>query len=156
VLSEYSYTLETLIQAGNRGVAVAYVPVRTNPQTRPSRLMRSIPHYLTYSGSTIVRAYTMYRPLRVFSSVGGLLILGGLALLLRFSYFFLIGQGGGHVQSVIVSAILLIVGFQILLIGLLADLISGNRKILEELLYRLRRVELEMPPALKNSDEDQV
>jgi glycosyltransferase involved in cell wall biosynthesis len=156
VLSEYSYTLETLIQAGNRGVAVAYVPVRTNPQTRPSRLMRSIPHYLTYSGSTIVRAYTMYRPLRVFSSVGGLLILGGLALLLRFSYFYLIGQGGGHVQSVIVSAILLIVGFQILLIGLLADLISGNRKILEELLYRLRRVELEMPPAPKNSDEDQV
>ena len=77
MLSEYSYTLETLIQAGNRGVAVAYVPVRTNPQTRPSRLIRSIPHYLTYSGSTIVRAYTMYRPLRVFSSVGGLLILGG-------------------------------------------------------------------------------
>jgi len=154
VLSEYSYTLETLIQAGNRGVAVAYVPVRTNPQTRPSRLMRSIPHYLTYSGSTIVRAYTMYRPLRVFSSVGGLLILGGLALLLRFLYFYSIGQGGGHVQSVIVSAILLIVGFQILLIGLLADLISGNRKILEEVLYRLRRVELELPTTQNNSDED--
>jgi glycosyltransferase involved in cell wall biosynthesis len=156
VLSEYSYTLETLIQAGNRGVAVAYVPVRTNPQTRPSRLIRSIPHYLTYSGSTIVRAYTMYRPLRVFSSVGGLLILGGLVLLLRFLYFYFIGQGGGHVQSVIISAILLIVGFQILLIGLLADLISGNRKILEEVLYRLRRVELKLPTDPKNRDEDQV
>lgn len=156
VLSEYSYTLETLIQAGNRGVAVAYVPVRTNPQTRPSRLMRSIPHYLTYSGSTIVRAYSMYRPLRVFSSVGGLLITGGLVLALRFLYFYLIGQGGGHIQSVILSAILLIVGFQILLIGLLADLISGNRKILEEVLYRLRRVELEKSTAQNNGDEDQA
>jgi glycosyltransferase involved in cell wall biosynthesis len=159
VLSEYSYTLETLIQAGNRGVAVAYVPVRTNPQTRPSRLIRSIPHYLTYSGSTIVRAYTMYRPLRVFSSVGGLLILAGLVLALRFLYFYLIGQGGGHIQSVILSAILFIVGFQILLIGLLADLISGNRKIMEEVLYRLRRVELELPTDPKNNpsgnDEDQ-
>jgi hypothetical protein len=86
--------------------------------------------------------------------VGGLLILGGLALLLRFLYFYSIGQGGGHVQSVIVSAILLIVGFQILLIGLLADLISGNRKILEEVLYRLRRVELELPTTQNNSDED--
>ena len=156
VLSEYSYTLETLIQAGNRGVAVAYVPVRTNPQTRPSRLMRSIPHYLTYSGSTIVRAYTMYRPLRVFSSVGGLLIIGGLALVVRFLYFYFTGRGGGHIQSVIISAILLIVGFQILLIGLLADLISGNRKILEEVLYRLRRVELEVPPAQNTRDEDQA
>jgi glycosyltransferase involved in cell wall biosynthesis len=151
VLSEYSYTLETLIQAGNRGMAVAYVPVRTNPQTRPSRLMRSIPHYLTYSGSTIVRAYTMYRPLRVFSSVGSLLILGGLVLALRFLYFYLIGQGSGHIQSVILSAVLLIVGFQILLIGLLADLVSGNRKIMEEVLYRLRRVELEMPTSQKNN-----
>ena len=155
VLSEYSYTLETLIQAGNRGISVAYVPVRTNPDTRPSRLMRSIPHYLTYSGSTIVRAYTMYRPMRVFSTLGGLLILAGMVLALRFLYFYIIGQGGGHIQSVILSAILLIIGFQILLIGLLADLISGNRKILEEVLYRLRRVELEIPPSQKNGDEDQ-
>lgn len=154
VLSEYSYTLETLIQAGNRGMAVAYVPVRTNPQTRPSRLIRSIPHYLTYSGSTILRAYTMYRPLRVFSSVGILLILTGTVLALRFLYFFLIGQGGGHIQSVILSAILLIIGFQILLIGLLADLVSGNRKILEEVLYRLRRVELEIPTSQNKNDED--
>jgi glycosyltransferase involved in cell wall biosynthesis len=155
VLSEYSYTLETLIQAGNRGISVAYVPVRTNPNTRPSRLMRSIPHYLTYSGSTILRAYTMYRPLRVFSTLGGLLILGGMVLALRFLYFYIIGQGGGHVQSVILSAILLIIGFQILLIGLLADLISGNRKILEEVLYRLRRVELEIPTDQTNSNENQ-
>jgi hypothetical protein len=152
VLSEYSYTLETLIQAGNRGVAVAYVPVRTNPKTRPSRLMRSVPHYLAYSGSTIVRAYTMYRPLRVFSLLGGLLIFAGMLLALRFLYFYLIGQGGGHIQSVILSAVLLIIGFQILLIGLLADLVSGNRKILEEVLYRLRRVELEIPVSQDRQD----
>jgi len=155
VLSEYSYTLETLIQAGNRGITVAYVPVRTNPNTRPSRLVRSIPHYLTYSGSTIVRAYTMYRPLRVFASLGSLLILAGTILVLRFLYFYIIGQGGGHVQSVVLSAIFLIIGFQILLIGLLADLISGNRKILEEVLYRLRRIELEIPTDQHNGDEDQ-
>jgi glycosyltransferase involved in cell wall biosynthesis len=141
VLSEYSYTLETLIQAGARKMAVAYVPVRTNPQTRPSRLMRSIPHYLTQSSTTILRAYTMYRPLRVFLALGILLIIAGLIPGLRFLYYFFIGQSSGHVQSLILSAILMIIGFQTLLIGLLADLIGFNRMILEELLYRLRRLE---------------
>jgi len=142
VLSQYSYTLETLIQAGTRRMAVAYVPVRTNPQTRPSRLMRNIPHYLAHSSSTVLRAYTMYRPLRVFTGLGSILILGGLVLGIRYLYFVLMGQGAGHIQSVILAAILLIVGFQIMLIGLLADLIGFNRMILEELLYRLRRMEL--------------
>ncbi len=124
-------------------MAIEYVPVRTNPQTRPSRLMSSIPHYLAQSAATIVRAYTMYRPLRVFTVIGSLLILGGLILGIRFLYFFFIGQGAGHVQSVILTAVLLIVGFQVLLIGLVADLIGFNRKILEEMLFRLRRIELE-------------
>ncbi len=141
VLSEYSYTLETLIQAGHRGMAVAYVPIRTNPHTRPSRLIRSIPQYLAYSGTTIVRAYAMYRPLRVFTGLALLMISLGLILAFRFLYFWLIGQGGGHIQSVILSAVLLIVGFQTLLIGLLADLIGFNRMILEELLYRTRRTD---------------
>jgi hypothetical protein len=104
--------------------------------------MRSIPHYLTNSSATIVRAYTMYRPLRVFSILGGLLILGGLIGAGRFLYFYSIGLGGGHVQSLILSAILLIVGFQVLLIGLLADLIGFNRKLLEEVVYRQRSLEL--------------
>ncbi len=142
VLSEYSYTLETLIQAGAHRMAVVYVPVRTNPQTRPSRLMRSIPHYLANSGTTIVRAYTMYKPLRVFTALGAIFLLAGLALGIRFLYFYLIGQGTGHIQSIILAAVLLIVGFQIWLIGLLADLIGFNRKILEDLLYRVRRIEL--------------
>lgn len=145
VLSEYSYTLETLIQAGAHRMAVKYVPIRTNPQTRPSRLIQSIPQYLAYSTTTILRIYTMYRPLRVFTAIGILMTLGGVALGVRFLYFYLIGQGSGHVQSLILAAVLLIIGFQIFLIGLIADLIGFNRKILEEVLYRLRRLELEEP-----------
>ncbi len=142
VLSEYSYTLETLIQAGAAHMAVEYVPIRTNPQTRPSRLMKSMPHFLRNAFATIVRAYTMYRPLRVFTILGALLVTAGLVLGIRYLYFVSIGEGAGHVQSVIVAAMLLIVGFQVVLIGLLADLIGFNRKILEEVLYRLRRIEL--------------
>jgi glycosyltransferase involved in cell wall biosynthesis len=142
VLSEYSYTLETLIQAGVQQMTVVYVPVRTNPQTRPSRLMRSVPHYLFYSGLTILRTYALYRALRVFLTLGGFMIAGGVALGLRFLYFFVVSGGAaGHVQSLILAAILLIVGFQVCLIGLIADLIGGNRKILEETLYRVRRLE---------------
>ena len=143
VLSDYSYTLETLIQAGASHIAVEYVPVRTNPQTRPSRLMRSIPHYLAHSGATIIRAYTMYRPLRVFSTLSLVFLLVGLLLSLRFVYFFLLGQGDGHIQSLILAAVLLIVGFQTFLIGLVADLIGFNRKILEDLIYRIRRIEVD-------------
>lgn len=142
VLGDYSYTLETLIQAGHSGLTVVYVPVRTNPQTRPSRLMRNLPHYLALSATTIVRFYTMYRPLRLFTLLGMLLSACGIVLAGRFLYFFAIGRGGGHVQSLILAAVLLILGFQTLLIGLVADLIGLNRKILEELYYRLRRLEL--------------
>jgi glycosyltransferase involved in cell wall biosynthesis len=143
VLSNYSYTLETMIQAGARLMTVATVPVGVNPPTRRSRLMRSLKHYLGHSTATIIRAYTTYRPLRVFTISGGLLTSAGFILALRYLYFFLTGQGGGHVQSVILAAVLLIVGFQVLLIGLLADLIGSNRKILEELIYRMRKIDLE-------------
>jgi glycosyltransferase involved in cell wall biosynthesis len=147
VLNEYSYTLETLIQAGARHVAVEYVPVRTNPKTRPSRLMRNIPHYLANSSATIIRAYTMYRPLRVFTAISAILIFLGTAIGLRFLYYYIVntligGQATGHLQSLILAAVLLIVGFQVLLIGLVADLIGFNRKIQEETLYRVRRLEL--------------
>jgi glycosyltransferase involved in cell wall biosynthesis len=143
VLSEYTYTLETLIQAGARRMKVVYVPVRTNPQTRPSRLIRSIPSFLALSAVTILRFYTMYRPLRVFTTIGGILIAGGVALGLRFLYFYLVGRGMGHVQSLILAAILTIVGFQVCLIGLMAELVRLNRKMLEEILYRVRRMEFE-------------
>ncbi len=141
VLSNYSYTLESLIQAGARRAAVEFVPIGINPQTRPSRLMKSIPHYIRKSGVTILRAYTMYQPLRVFMTTGLTCIGLGLIPAFRFVYFYLTGNRVGHVQSLILAAILLVVGFQILLIGLLADLISFNRKIAEESVYRLRKLE---------------
>ena len=141
VLSNYSYTLETLIQAGTRRTAVEFIPIRTNPATRPSRLQRNIPHFLSNQAVAIIRAYTLYRPLRVFSVMGGVAVLAGLLLGTRFLYFYINGAGDGHIQSLILTAILLIVGFQIFLIGLVADLISANRKIIEEALFRLRRIE---------------
>jgi glycosyltransferase involved in cell wall biosynthesis len=155
VLSSYSYTLETIIQAGEHKFSVMHVPVRTNPTDRPSRLMNNIPHYLTNSTATIIRAYTMYRPLRVFTTIGAVLSSIGFILGLRYLYFIAIGQGGGKVQSLILAAILMIVGFQILLIGLLADLIGANRKIIEEILFRLRRIELQSqdPPFPHAPDE---
>ena len=153
VYSEYSYTLETLIQAGSRRMAVVYVPIRTNPRTRKSRLMRNLPEYLVNSTVTILRAYTMYRPLRVFSAIGGLMILIGAAIGVRFLFYYLSGQGMGHVQSLILAAILTIVGFQVCLIGLIADLVGFNRKILEETLYRVRQLELERRERESNGTE---
>jgi glycosyltransferase involved in cell wall biosynthesis len=143
VFSNYSYTVETLIQAGAHRLPVEYVAVRTNAPTRPSRLMTSLRHFMTNQTATILRAYTMYRPLRVFTALSGLLVLGGLALGIRYLYFVLNGQGAGHVQSVIIAAVLWIVGFQVFLIGLVADLIGFNRKIMEDVLYRVRRLEME-------------
>ena len=143
VLNEYSYTLETLIQAGANRMPVEFVRIRTNPQTRPSRLIRNLTEYLANSSTTIVRSYTMYRPLRLFTSIAVVLLLGGLALGGRFLYYYFNGQGSGHLQSVVLAAVLLIVGFQVGLIGLVADLIAFNRKILEEVLYRVRHLELE-------------
>jgi glycosyltransferase involved in cell wall biosynthesis len=138
VLSQYSYTLETLIQAGALQLAVEFIPVRSNTPTRPSRLMRNIPHFLGNAAGSILRAYVLYRPLRVFFSIGGTMLMIGAALGIRFLYYYLIGRGVGHIQSLILAAILLIVGFQTMLIGLLADLIGANRKILEEVLYKLK------------------
>jgi glycosyltransferase involved in cell wall biosynthesis len=144
VLSNYSYTLESLIQAGARRAAVEFVSIGINPQTRPSRLMKSIPHYIRKSGVTMLRAYTMYRPIRVFSRLGLFLIILGALPGLRFVYFYLSGSPVGRIQSLILAAILIIVGFQTLLIGVVADLISFNRQIAEETVYRLRRIEAEL------------
>lgn len=152
VLSEYSYTLETLIQAGAQKIPVKFIPIGTNPPLRPSRLMKSIFHYLTQSFLTILRIYTMYRPLQVFLLLGSLSLMGGVALGLRFLYFFFTGRGAGHVQSLILAAILSIVGFQICLIGLLADLIGFNRKLLEELVFKVRKMELELERLKEGKD----
>ena len=109
---------------------------------RPSRLFDSIWSYIKTSTATIVRIYAMYEPLKVFSYIGGLIFASGLALTVRFLYYYFTGAGRGHVQSLIISAVLMIVGFQVLLIGLVSDMISGSRKLLEDLLYRIRVLEL--------------
>ena len=156
IVSEFSYTLESIIPAGKRRMAIAHVPVSTNPRTRESRLFKTTFAYIKQSAATIVRIYASYEPLKVFSYIGFGVFSVGLAGAMRFLYYYATGTGYGHVQSLILSAVMMIVGFQILLIGLLADLISSNRKIMEEVLYRLRRVELEVPPAQNTRDEDQA
>jgi hypothetical protein len=117
---------------------VISVPVRTNPPKRPSRLMTDMGHYLKHSSATIIRSYTMYRPLRVFSTVGTIFFLVGLVFVIRFLIFYFQGLGDGHIQSLVLAAVLLIVGFQTWLIGLLADLVGKNRRMMEEVLWRVR------------------
>jgi glycosyltransferase involved in cell wall biosynthesis len=154
VTSEFTYTLETLIQAGQASLAVTAVPIRTNPQTRESRLFRSISEYVRRSGSTILRIYTMYRPLKAFLFLSSVLFLAGLALGVRFLYFHLTETTTGHVQSLILAAILLISSFMVLLVGLLADLVAANRKLLQDAIVRLRRLEYDYhrPPPPADAD----
>lgn len=142
VVSDFTYTLETLIQAGKLRLAVIDVPVRTRPTHRISRLAPTMFHYLAQAGSAMVRAYTLYEPLKIFSALGLVLSLAGVGLGVRFLYFFwFVDRGSGHIQSLILAAILAIVGFQVLCLAVLADLLAGNRKLVEEALYRLRRLE---------------
>jgi glycosyltransferase involved in cell wall biosynthesis len=143
LVSEFSYTLESLIQAGKRRMAVAHVEVRTNPRTRESRLFDSVFAYIKQSAATIVRIYASHEPLKVFSYIGLTIFGVGFVVSLRFLYYYLTGSGGGKLQSLILSAVLMIVGFQVVLIGLVADLISGSRKVLEDVLYRVRLLELD-------------
>ncbi len=149
VFSQYSYTLETLIQAGAGRMALVYVPITPNPTARPSRLMRSVPSYVLNSAVTIVRAYAMYRPLGVFLSIGMLFTGVGVLLGLRFVYWYvqaLVTQSPvGHVQSLILAAVLMILGVQVGLIGLVADLIRFNRQLVERTLYHVRRLDLSSP-----------
>ena len=140
VFNPFTYTLETIIQSGNRNLGLQSVPVRTNPPSRPSRLYRGLGTYLRKSVATIFRIYTLYKPLKTFFLIGALLILAGAAIGARFLWFFFEGDRGGHVQSLILAAIFLIIGFQTLLIGLVADLISVNRRLSEEVLIRLRKM----------------
>jgi glycosyltransferase involved in cell wall biosynthesis len=145
VFNPFTYTLETIIQAGNRNLGVQSVPVRTNAPTRPSRLYRGLGTYLRKSIATIFRIYTIYKPLKTFFVIGTLLMLAGSMLGIRFLWDFAHGDRGGHIQSLILAAVFLIVGFQTLLIALIADLISVNRRLSEEVLVRMKR--MEMPAA---------
>jgi glycosyltransferase involved in cell wall biosynthesis len=142
VFNEYTYTLETIIQAGQKRFAVASVPVRVNGDLRPSRLVRSIPSYVWRSLIVICRIFVTYKPFAVFTALGTAISMAGLLLSGRFLYYYFTNHGDGHVQSVILAALLLGVGFFLAVAGIVADLISVNRKLLERLDYRVRRMEL--------------
>ena len=142
VFGDYTYTLETIIQAGQKGIAITSVPIRTNQDLRPSRVVRSIPTYIRQSILTIVRIYMTYRPFEFFAIPGLLLLTVGFLLGLRFLYFFYFTSGGqGHIQSLILASTLLGSGFIIFVVGLLADLISVNRKLLETIEWRVQQLE---------------
>ena len=141
VFNPFTYTLETIIQAGNRNLGVQSVVVRTNAPTRPSRLYQGIGTYLRKSMATIFRIYTVYRPLKTFFAIGALLLICGAVLGGRFLWYYFQGDGAGHVQSVILTAVFLITGFHTVLFALLADLIAVNRRINEDVLVRVKRLE---------------
>jgi hypothetical protein len=143
VVSSYSYTIETIIQAGSKKLAITSVPVKTNPKTRDSRLADSIPKFVAHQVSTMLRMYTMYQPLKVFFYIGSICMLAGLIPSVRFLSYFIIGEGDGHIQSLILAAVLLLVGFQILVLGIVGDVISFNRRLIEETLMRIRHIELD-------------
>lgn len=142
VLSDFTYTLETIIQAGKKKLPISHVPVRTNPERRGSKLFGSTWSYVKRSAATIVRIYALYEPLKVFSYVGGALILAGTVIGARYLYFYVNGSGNGHLQSLMLTVLFVIIGFQTLLIGLVADLIGSNRSLIEEVLLRMRRLEM--------------
>ncbi len=145
VVSRFSYTLETIIQAGKTDIAVAHVPVRTNPRTRDSRLFRSTAEYVKRSLGTILRVYAMHEPLRVFLWLSGVFGFLGLVLFGRFAWFYFTQPGPtGHVQSLIVGAALLVFAVQLAVLGVLGDLLRANRVLIERTLHRVRKVELEL------------
>lgn len=142
VVNEYTYTLETIIQAGREKIAMTSVPIRTNEELRKSRLFHSIFSYVKRSASTIIRAFIMYKPLRFFVLIGLIPFLLGTGLGVRFLIYYFQGVGGGHIQSLILAAVLLMIGWQTIIIGLQADIIAANRKILQDIQYRIKKLEM--------------
>ena len=143
VVNDYTYTLETIVQAGREKIAITSVPIRTNGELRPSRLFNSILGYVKKSMLTIIRAYMMYKPLKCFTFISIPPILIGLAIGCRYLYFIATGMAGGHVQSLILACTLIIMGFVTLVVGLLADVLAANRKLIEDTQYHVRRMEYE-------------
>ena len=144
IVSSFSYTIEMLIQAGKKRMAVTSVPVRTNDVTRKSRLFKGIPSFIVKSGVTVVRMFTMYKPLQVFTIIGLLLMLTGMVPMVRFLMFYFSGDGAGHIQSLIIGGSFIVIGFVTFMIALLADLINFNRRLLEIILEKTRQMELMM------------
>ena len=144
IVSSFSYTIEMLIQISHKGMALETIPISINPKLRESRLFRSIPHFIAFSGATLLRIYTMFRPLRVYSSIGTIVLLLGLWPVLRFLHFYWMGDGEGHIQSLVLGGSLLVIGFVTLLIGLVTDLVARNRQLSEMILERVNRMEAQL------------
>ncbi len=144
IISEYTYTLESIIQAEHKGLAIANITVSTNEVKRKSRLFRSIPEYLKRSFITLVRVYAMFNPFRLFITLGSIFICAGVLIGCRFLFYFMMGVTTGKIQSLILAAIFTIIGFQLLIIGIIADLISANRRLIEDTLLRVKKIELKL------------
>ncbi len=155
VTNEYTYTLETIVQAGRDKIAMTSVPIRTNGELRPSRLFSSMFGYVKKSMITIIRAYMMYKPLQFFSIVGTIPFGVGLILGIRFLIFILMGESNGHVQSLILASVLLMIGFMTYIVGLQADIIAKNRKILEDVQYQVRRLNYEKNNFVMDDEDNQ-
>ena len=141
VTNEYTYTLETIIQAGQQKIAMESVPIRTNPELRKSRLFSSMFGYVKRSTVTIIRAFMMYKPLRFFGTIGIILFLIGIALGIRFLVYMAMGSGSGHIQSLILASTFILMGVQTYIIALQADVIASSRKILEDVQYHVRKID---------------
>src|ERR1017187_1514251 len=154
VFNDYTYTLETLIQMGRKNMAVVAVPVRVNKDLRTSRLVRSTPSYVYRSIVTIIRVFMIYHPVRFFGAIGGVLLALGLAVAVRFIYFYASGAGSGHIQSLILASILIGMGFQTMLVALVADLLAANRVLIEDIRFTMRQTGPDHAAAVKTDPSD--
>ena len=143
IISDYTYTLESIIQAEHKNLAIANIVISTNEVKRKSRLFRSLPEYIKRSVATIIRVYSMFNPFRLFLTAGMAFLCGGFLLGCRFLFYYLLGSGEGKIQSLILAAVLLVIGFQVIVMGVVADLISANRRLIEDTLLRVKKIELE-------------
>ena len=141
VFDNYTYTIETVIQSKTKGLHIVSVPIRVNSCFRKSRLVKNIFTYIQKNSFTILRMFIIYRPFRFFASIGGFIALVGFGLLSRFLFLYFLDNGNGHIQSLIISSILVITGFQIIIFGVLADLLSINRKLIEDVQVRVKKIE---------------
>ena len=135
VFNDYTYTLETIIQAGQKNMAITSIPIRVNKDLRPSRLVKSIPLYIKQGFVTIIRIFIIYRPFRFFASIGLVLFGAGFLIGLRFLWHYFHGAGAGHIQSLILAGALLLMGFQTFLVAFIADLLAANRRLIEDLRF---------------------
>lgn len=153
VTNEYTYTLETIVQAGREKIPMMSVPIRTNAELRPSRLFSSMFGYVKKSMLTIVRAFVIYKPLKFFVLLGSVPFIAGFIIGLRFIVYMFLGKSGGHIQSLILASTLLMMGFMTYVIGLQADTIAANRKILEDVQYHVRKLEYDTNRETENEEK---